>query len=75
MSWVTFTQSMEWSMASQTIRDRMALIQSDLLDPEKTKTLQDVAAFQAEYRTCAFFLELPKILQEKIDEEVNSNPS
>lgn len=70
MEWKKFeTEDPYWRKMSELLRDRLALIDSDLRDPAKTGTLIDVRILQREREDIVFFLTLPTIFATTPDME------
>ena len=59
--WKEFEQTHGWREVVETIKERMRLINQDLLNPDICNSDEKRIKFQAEYLTCLYFINLPKI--------------
>lgn len=69
MNWRHFEDTEGWREIVATVKERMLLITRDLLNPEVCRTKEEMIKLQAEYGTCLWFINIPKI--DTPEEEVN----
>jgi hypothetical protein len=69
--WSSFEGTHGWSEVVATVKERMLIINKDLLNPEVCNSNEKRVQFQHEYLTCLWFINIPKIdsPQEEVDED------
>jgi hypothetical protein len=67
--WGAFEETHGWREVVEIVKERMKMINQDLLNPEACNSNEKRVQFQAEYLTCLYFINLPKI--DIPEEEVN----
>lgn len=74
--WQRFEETAAWREIVGTVKVRMQLVMQDILDENICKNAETLAKFQAEYKTCLWFINLPKLDEQgkgKDDEEMDSS--
>jgi hypothetical protein len=58
--WSSFEETQGWQEIVATVKQRMALVNLNLLSPETCNSEEKRIRFQTEYMTCLWFINLPK---------------
>lgn len=74
MDWKQFEEdNLYWQKILELLTDRITIIDEELADPDKTRTLLEVRMLQQERRDIEFMKALPNIFKNFPDKEVKVN--
>jgi hypothetical protein len=75
--WREFEETAGWREVIETVKDRMRLVNQDILNPLVCNSEEKRIGLQQEYLTCLWFLNIPKIdaPKEETDEDLPKDNS
>ncbi len=59
--WKSFEETHGWREVVDTVKERMSIIMRDLLSSDVCDSNEKRIEFQTEYKTCLWFINLPRI--------------
>jgi hypothetical protein len=69
--WSNFEETHGWREVIETVKERMRIINQDLINPDICNSNEKRIQYQHEYLTCLWFINIPKI--DSPQEEVNED--